>query len=92
MYLVNVIYSEGLMSGREALPYVSDDKDALLKRMFRLYELELMDGQGRLEEDAEILTEAEFKDTLDKGFHDDSYFVYLQFKDAHIQFEPEEIL
>jgi len=84
MYLINIVYSEGLYSGRESVPIVGNDREKVIEDAFAQYVFESAAG---LSENTD-LNKAEFTKRMMLGFEDKNEFVLIQYPDSHIQFEP----
>ena len=89
MFIINIVYSEGLLSGREVVPVIGSDMYEVIDRAYEHYKGDFKDYDGLIDgEISEELSLSEFSDIMKQGFIDDDEFVLIQCFDFHIQYEP----
>lgn len=90
MLIINIVNSDGYMSGRETDVIFGDDHDDVIDRAYSVY-LHLFSNaynEHALDESADFVTKANFSKEMTKGMLSEEGYVVLQLKDRHYQFEP----
>lgn len=86
MFVINIVYSEGLISGREVIPVIGSDMYEVIDRAYLHYKDDFDYHRNEAEDDE--LSLSEFSKLMIKGFEDDDEFVLIQCDECHIQYEP----
>lgn len=94
MYLINIVYSDGLYNGRESVPILGTDMNEVIKDAYNCYDGDYDEAERENELDCPMpkLTLEEFSKQMERGFDNGQDFIHIQCKDYHIQYEPKWFL
>jgi len=80
-YIISIVFSAGLYDGRECIPIVGTDPQAVIAEAYSVYKEECFDMEN------EQIGYEEFCSTMEAGFNGKSDIALIQRNDEHIQFE-----
>lgn len=91
MFLISIVYSDGLYNGREVVPVFGQNKDEVIKEAYEYYDSDYDQAKadGSLDESSKKLTFDEFREQMELGFDNGQDFIHIQCDEYHIQYEPK---